>query len=113
MVVEGVSDFIKTIWYLQERRWANIVHVVTSSLICFSSESWKICSLLQKQAEKITKKIELRIFSSTNDLNYVSHHLNDNDANNSPRNSRNLHCNRNNDYNHNRNNDHNHNRNYK
>ncbi|KAE9614242.1 hypothetical protein Lalb_Chr05g0225871 [Lupinus albus] len=42
MVVEGVSDFIKTIWYLQERRWANIVHVVTSSLFFYMIDMFLI-----------------------------------------------------------------------
>ena len=33
MVVEGVGDFIKTLWGLQERRWSHTFHAVTSTAV--------------------------------------------------------------------------------
>ncbi|CAL0330784.1 unnamed protein product [Lupinus luteus] len=45
MVVEGFGEFVKTIWKLQERRWAHIVNVVNyvvvsvtmKFMLCFCS----------------------------------------------------------------------------
>lgn len=33
MVVDGVSDFVKTLWGLQERRWSYTFDVVTSAAV--------------------------------------------------------------------------------
>ncbi|RYR28883.1 hypothetical protein HN51_062106 [Arachis hypogaea] len=33
MVVEGVEDFVKTLWALQERRLSHTFHAVTSTAI--------------------------------------------------------------------------------
>ncbi|KAK7250917.1 hypothetical protein RIF29_33693 [Crotalaria pallida] len=44
MVVDGVGEFVSTIWGLQERRWAYTVDVVTSAAVSVTM-SFVLCLL--------------------------------------------------------------------